>query len=158
MLCVCIFGCEMEMGCLVCVYGGACLCRWPWYRLVCRVISCTVSDGMDGWYWTVTVETVDAREKKILPSCDQGCVVVRWNDRSYVCITVYVCCGGCLLVTMVSLICRMISCTISYCMCGCDWNCYGWNSRCEREKEVYRHVIMWVSLYGGTKDHMCVLP
>lgn len=27
-----------------------------------------------------------------------------------------------------------------------------------KEKKMYRHVIMWVSLYGGTKDHMCVLP
>lgn len=29
------------------------------------------------------------KREKNLPSCDQGCVVVRWNDRSYVC------CGGC---------------------------------------------------------------
>jgi hypothetical protein len=37
-------------------------------------------------------------------------------------------------------------------------NWYGGNSRCKREKKLYRHVIKGVSLYGGTIDHMCVLP
>ena len=48
MLCVCIVGCEMEMGCLVCVYGECVFVSVTMVSLVCRVISCTVSDGMDG--------------------------------------------------------------------------------------------------------------
>ena len=28
----------------------------------------------------------------------------------------------------------------------------------QKRKKIYRHVIKGVSLYGGTIDHMCVLP
>ena len=28
----------------------------------------------------------------------------------------------------------------------------------QERKKIYRHVIKGVSLYGGTIDHMCVLP
>jgi hypothetical protein len=38
----------MEMGCLVCVYGECVFVSVTMVSLVCRVISCTVSDGMDG--------------------------------------------------------------------------------------------------------------
>jgi hypothetical protein len=33
-----------------------------------------------------------------------------------------------------------------------------WKQSMQERKKLYRHVIKGVSLYGGTIDHMCVLP
>ena len=94
--CVCVFLDVRWKWVVLFVYmESACLCRWPWYR------------WFVGWYhapslmaWMGDIELVRLNQSMqernfFLPSCDQGWVVVRWNDRSYVCITVYVCCVGC---------------------------------------------------------------
>ena len=87
---VSLYGGTIDHMCVLPYMGVVWVVLVTMVSLICRVISCTISYCMCGVIGTVTVGTVDAKETKNVPSCDHVGLVVRWNERSDVCITVRV--------------------------------------------------------------------